>query len=469
MRFGKREQIVGLGIFTIVTIGLLHLMVFGPRAEEFIRVQEQLEAAKEEGENVALLERERDLVEFRETTEKVKSGFDDVLTSLGLSRPPAFYEPTIDSVEVAPIQDTSLSPAQREKRTREMKEAGLDSLREQRKQQQIEMVFEEIRRLREFTPETEDGGRAEDSRFPFLAEDWRVPLEIPEGAQGARLRDNLREAMGTLEILAMVGEVNPQLRQEQIRQFNQKIRDIGIDNQLYQQGGEGSLAAQGRYVPLIHKLSIAMMLEEQLEESKDVGGEEIDRDKLYELIELYLPQEPLEASDVDESLPISEFYFLYESLNFTNTLLEMAEEYDVEEITEFRLGEPGYLTDLGPEPLPWFDPAEVSSPPPPLNRPNPYTFGKEKRTQLALRPADTSLGYCIPLDMQFQATNRVGWTFLYGILKRFRLAEIDELRISSVATAQEGELNWRVRILHVPILLATDVDPATLKAEAEDS
>lgn len=468
MRFGKREQIVGLGIFTIVTIGLLHLMVFGPRAEEFIRVQNQLEAARKKGENVALLEREADLIRFRQATEKVQSGFDDVLTSLSLSRPPAFYEPTLEGVRVELEDDSGLTRAEEEAQLNALKEARLEALRNERLQEQVELVFEEIRTLKERTPKEEARSRDEDARFPFLSDAWRVPLEIPEGAQGARLRDNLREAMGTLEILEMVGEVNPNLRQAQIDQFNQKIRDIGINNALYAQGGPESLAGQGRYVPLIHKLAIAMMLEEQLEESKDVGGEEIDRDKLYELIELYLPQESMEASDVEQELGISEFYFLYESLHFTNQLLEMAEAFDISEITTFRLGDPSYLTELGPEPLPFYDPANAQRTPEPQAVPNPYTFGKVKRTQLALRPADTSLGYCIPADMQFQATNREGWTFLYEILRRFRLSEVDELRISSLESAEDGELNWRVRILHVPLLLATDVDPATLQNEPEE-
>ncbi len=469
MRFGKREQIVGLGIFTIVTIGLLHLTVFGPRAEEFIRVQNQLQAAERAGENVAHLERESDLIRFRQTTELVKTGFDDILTSLGLSRPPAFYDPTLQSVQVELSEETRLSKKDREEQIEELRKAGLPALRKQRLEEQVALVFAEIKKLREFTPKEEASSRGENPRFPFLSTKWRVPLEIPEGAQGARLRDNLREAMGTLEILAMVGEVNQDLREAQIRQFNEKIRDIGINNSLYASAGENSLAAQGRYVPLIHKLSIAMMLEEQLEASRDVGGEEIDRDKLYELIELTLPQESMEAEDIDARLGISEFYFLYESLNFVNSLFEMAEAFDVKEITELTLGDPSYLTDLGPPPLPFYDPQTARPAPKHPIVPNPNTFGKEKQTQLALRPAETSLGYCIPVYMQFRATNRVGWTFLYEIMRRFRLAEIDELRISSVANSEGGELNWRVRVLHVPVALATDVDPATWQSEPEDS
>ncbi len=212
-----------------------------------------------------------------------------------------------------------------------------------------------------------------------------------------------------------------------------------------------------------------MMLEEQLEASRDVGGEEIDRAKLYELIELNLPQESMEASDVDEPLGISEFYFLYESLHFVNAVLGMAEEFDVKEITELTLSDPSYLSDIGPDPLPFYDPATALPPPRHQIVANPNTFGKEKQTQLALRPAETSLAYCIPVFFQFRATNRVGWTFLYEILERFRLAEIDELRISSITGSEGGELNWRVRLLHVPLTLATDVDPATREPAPEDS
>lgn len=466
MRFGKREQIVGLGVFTIIAIGLLHMMVFGPRAERFIKVQEELAAAKEEGENVALLENPRDLAVFREKTAAVKAGFDDVLSSLSLARPVPFYPPSGEGVKIDPIKDPALSPKQKTEAEAVAKALKVAELRKAREEEQIALVFEEIRKLRAFTPDNEEqltGGSQ--TRFPFLLRDWQVPKTIPEGAQGARLRDNFREALGVLEILEMVGGGNPVLREEQVRQFNQKILDIGVDNAVYQAFGPNSLAAQGQYVPLIHKLSIAMMLEEQLEASKNVGGEEIDRKRLYELIELHLPLEPLAASDIDADLGISDFYFLYESLHFVNELLAMAREYGVVEITTLTMNDPSYLADLGPAPLPWSDAGAVVVPYATPIAPSPYTQGKQKLTQLALRPADTSLGYCIPFNMRFIANNRVGWTFLYGILERFRLAELDELRISSIASSQEGELNWQVRVLHVPLLLATDVEPAVASGE----
>jgi hypothetical protein len=453
MRFGKREQIVLLGISTIATIALLHIMVFGPKAEEFVRVQDELNKAKRDGSAVQLLERPAELVQLRRTTEAVQAGYDDLLTSLGLHRPAAFYEPTLDSVYIDPAETGNMNPRQRDAFETEEKPKRLEQLKRQRREEQIQMVFAEIRRLQERTRDSTDAQPRGRTRLPFLARDWRVPLDLPDGAKGARLRDNIREALGTLEIVAMIGAGQTALRDQQIRQFDQKIRDIGVNNQLY---SSHSLGAFGSFIPLIHKLALAMMLEQQLIETRDVGGEEITRSKLYELIELHLPQESLLSSDREAPVGISDMYFLYETLRFVNEFFALADQFEVPEIGTMRLGDPSYLSDME-TPLPWSGFGSTSQPPP--ITPLPYTFGKRKQTQLILPPAEESVGYCIPFDLQFRASNRVGWTFLYEVLRRYRLAEIDDLRITAIRDAEGGELNWRVRILHVPLLFATDVEP----------
>lgn len=467
MRFGKREQIVALGIFTIVTIGLLHLMVFGPKAAEFIEVQGQLEKAKKEGENVALLDKPSDLVAFKKTTEEVKAGYDDILTSLGLTRPAPFYPPTPEDVVIEPVKDSKIPQKDRDKMEADLKAAELSRLKKEREELQIKMVFDELRTLKTYSPSAKNSPRTGRTKVPFIDKDWKIPLDLPEGGKGARLRDNLREAMGTLQILSMIGNSQAGLRDAQIQQFNEKIREIGINNSIYVDSGPDSLAAQGQFVPMIHKLTLAMMLEEQLDATKDVGGEPIDRNKLYELIELYLPTEDLQDSEKEAEMGISDMYFLFESLHFTNALLKMADEFKLEEITTLKMGDPSYLSDIGPMPLPWFDPA---LPPPPQGTPvatSPYTQGKEKLTQLILAPAKESLGYCIPFEMQFQANNSTGWTFLYEILRRYRMAEIDNLKISSIQNSTDGQLIWRVRILDVPLLFATDVAPVTAKSDED--
>jgi hypothetical protein len=458
MRFGKREQIVGLGISTIIAIALLHLLVFGPKAEEFVEVQEELEKAKRDGANVALLDRPADLVNLRKSTEAVRAGYDDLLTSLGLTRPIAFYDPVPASVKIDPSETEGMNARERETFEKEERERRLQSLRRQRREQQVQMVFAEIRKLQETTRDSTSAQRRNRTRLPFLARDWRVPLELPEGAQGARLRDNLREALGTLEIIAMIGAGQPGLRDQQQSQFDQKIRDIGIDNDLYRDTGPDSLAAQGQLIPFLHKLTLAMMLEEQLDATRDVGGVEIDRRRLYELIEFHLPQESLLSSDQQDPIGVGELYFVYETLRFVNEFFALAAEFEVVEISSLRPRDPSYLTDMGPPPLPWNEGGVYPPRDPPVVR-SPYTFGKEKPVQLVLPPAKESLGYCIPFDLQFRATNRLGWTFLYEILRRYRLAEIDELSITSIRDAEGGELNWRVRLLHVPLLFATDVEP----------
>lgn len=457
MRFGKREQIGLLGVSAILAIGLLHLMVFGPKATEFAEVQKNLDRAKKAGENVALLEKPSDLVLFRQTTQEVMAGYDDVLTSLGLTRPTAFYEPTLLSVQLPPI-DEKMAPADREALLANMAALAIAEKSKERKEEQVQLVFAEIRRLRQFAPNAVDTPYRGKTKFPFLANDWKIPLTLPEGARGARLRDNIREALGTREIIAMIGTGQEALRKQQEDQFAAKIREIGIDNTMYADPAAGGLANFGQFVPLIHKLSLAMMLEQEIEATKDVGGEEIDRAKLYDVIELHLPQESLLNTSNDAPLFISDMYFLYESLRFVNELLALSAEYEVAEITSLTLGDPSYVEDLGAPPLPWHDPSiPPPQPTPVLN--SPYTFGQEKRTQLVLGKVDTSLGYCLPVFLQFRATNRVGWNFLYEILRRYRLAEIDELRISSIKESESGELIWRVRVLHIPLLFATDVEP----------
>lgn len=459
-KFGKREQAAALGLGSLVVIGVLHTFVFGPKAAAFSQAYEDRKSAQTEAEYVKLLKHESELVQFEKETAKIGEGYQRIVKSLHVDKNKAFNTVSIEDIKV------EVSPKMRPEEVERARQAAFEKEKKKARDIQIDMVYALFDQLRAYAPGASDS-IAGYTKMPFLAFNgtWRLPQKLKDDIRGAELEDIIREARDIQALLRMIDDET--LRQRQQNLYERELGNLGIREAYYQDVSQRGLAGQGEYVALVHKMWTAQLLERALESGERRYGEELTREDIYSLLGLAAPDMPLINSRNGEDLGISELYLLYEEIGFVVRMLEAAVHNGVVEVGRVTLGEPSYLLARVDNKYPWHR-EDYDEPTPPDVVGSPYTLvGFERIEPIQIKvnpPGDNELGYALPVVVDFRANNVAGWAFIYEVLRVHPMAEIDELQVrfiderqlESIPGSEPGELAWKVKFLHIPMLFAAD-------------
>ncbi len=452
---GKREQIVGLTIGGIVLVGLLHLFVFGPRARELAKAVEKREKETTNIVNLKILKNRNELPNYKKSTTSLATFYESAVTSLGLELNPSFLIPTFDGFVFPAPKGLSGKPLTQAKRQAWRKN------RNRLFTEQVELVLGEIRKLIDQHPSRP--GNDTGTQMTFLSRDWRIPTALPDGVQGGMLKDSIKTMMDNQETYKWVPEDREDLKAQLRREYEGMMFQLGIDYNLYRNPQQ--LPRHGDFVPLIHKMAHADQIEvamgNALGDDLDIGGEIMDRVKLYEVFEIDIPDLPYVNKDnADEEL--NEMYFLWEQLRFLNGMMETAKEDGIGEIVMVQLLRPSYLYKINDSRVGEEGQfVEVEPPPPPTNRyvlPVRYKFENPPTEQQINNPKGATMaersekaqGYALPVRLVFHATNRAAWNFMFDVSRKFLLCEVDELKASSDTSSDANEAWFQIRFVHVP-------------------
>lgn len=456
MKFLKRKFLLPMiGIVSLFVIASLHAGGFGKRANDLVGIRDKVDKSTAEKEKIRRLEDLGDLKALKADNKKLRTKLDEIKVRLKAKKPEAFYPAERSRVDVDIPEEAT---------PEEKKKIVDEAFKKEKKKNdaaQYALIVSEIRKLWEWMPEKR-GNLAGDTKLAFLGKSgWRVPTSLATGLKAEAIRDILREAAGTKEFMDIISKSNVALRIQQKQIFDAQIRRLGIQNALYADIGGYSLAAQGEFIPLLHKLCIAIMIEDELASVEDSTSGPLSREKLFELLELALPTSPLLNNNGGKE-PISDLYFMYEGLRFANSLIDLAIQNEIKEVSILKIEEASYLVNIMDEgDYPWHEQGESTKRPSSEPFKSPYAFAKDGEfpQTVIVAPADGDIGYCIPVSLQFRATNSQGWKFIYSILGEHPLAEVNELAITAVKGANaSGELIWRVTILGIPLLFVMDED-----------
>lgn len=465
MKIGKREQMVGLGIGGILVIGLLHLIVFGPKTKDYSDAYDSVKQQETKMADIKLLKDPKQLDRVMKDLDKVELTYTEATqTSLGLTMDAAFDLPTQDQFIFTPPRGAAADPA--------AKAAAFHDDRDKKTEKEIELVLGEIKKLMEFDAPV--GGSPRKLAATFLRDSpagWHFPKGLPEGLKGGTLTDTVCEIKESWQIAKTVSAVQKEMKANFQQAWERSLAKLGINYLLYRT--PNLLPDQGEYVPPIQKLTYAILVEQNLPPGVQCTGDPtpITRRMLLDMLQIYLPLSPLVDSN-GRDMNVNEMYFIYEQLRFVNSMLKIAEDTGVSEVARVRFEDASYLETqtvrnglppFAPDEPPEATPAPTPVPPnryvlPPSDDPNapPATPGKGQDAS-ARTPLD--LGYCLPIVVQFRSSNLSAWSFLYEVLRQNRLSEIDRLRIAAAATTERSETaeEWvEVRFLHIPFIFALE-------------
>ena len=474
MRFiGKREQIVIGAIATLVTIALIHFFMFAPaiRAYQEAREQRDAKAQKIRGFKTLSPAQTDKLAHFQEQTQQFLGRLNQALEKLKLSTPEAF--------EIPDQADTDLE------------EAEYAQLVQLKKEKQIDLVMEELRRLREFKTGEQD------TQMSFLQLDsslqfdlqrrwgWNLPTELPQPLQSAQLWDMLTKVAEDKDILTrMSASLQRVQRLNMIYQSKLDYLYSGQPQPGYQQYYIEPLRQFGEFVPLFYRMSFADLILQRIDpqDPPTILEQPLDRARLFELLDIRIPEEPMPGTDR------SKLYFAYEQLRNLNWLLEMAQQNGVKQVYQVALMGYGYLRQqeelgdpnlnarvdlirLGSDETIVFpkraeslvsgwglqgqaggdaaadrrdsekyeededddddeDDSQITGDVLSLTTAEPMSF-----PEVPSEPTDAAIGYAVLIKMSFIAENPNTWNYLYRVLKQKPLAELDRLTVRSSSRA----------------------------------
>ncbi|MBI1785146.1 hypothetical protein HYR69_08375, partial [Candidatus Sumerlaeota bacterium] len=221
MRFGKREQIVVLGLAVLGTIGLLHLLFFSGRASElatsFKKVQE-LEGQVRDLKRIADMGR---FNKFKEMTKALGTTYTDVITSLSLTHPPEFNALRLDDVVITPPKGAAKEQIQK------MKEAKLNEMRKEQSGKQLDLIYAQLEKLQEFAADAERNDETKTKAY-FLGNfsgkggGWNLPIALPKDLYSpnnksdiGKLVDKLRELSQNKGMLDVINKEQTELQKKQ--------------------------------------------------------------------------------------------------------------------------------------------------------------------------------------------------------------------------------------------------------------
>src|SRR6185503_19912485 len=83
-------------------------------------------------------------------------------------------------------------------------------------------------------------------------------------------------------------------------------------------------------------------------------------------------------------------------------------------------------------------------------------------------PGPGDIGFCLPVTFQFRSNNLNGWRFLFTVLQKFPMSELDQVSmLTDPGTAESGDNFFQVRFLFAPYVFGVQVPkPEDVKAEA---
>lgn len=453
---GKREQIVSLTIGGIVLIGLLHMVVFGPRANKLSKAVEKRKKETANTENLKILRNRNELPNYKKSTKSLGTFYQSAVTSVGLELHPAFLIPTFEGYVFTAPKGLDADAARRAKRQSWRKH------KEKLFVEQTELVRIEIRKLIDHHPNRP--GNESSTQMTFLSRDWLLPTALPDGVQGGMLKDSITKMRDNQITREWVPKDRGDLLAQLTREYEAMIFQLGIDYRLYR--NPQMLPRHGDFVPLIHKMAHADLIEaalsEALGEDLDIGGEIMTRERLYGVLEIDIPELPYVDKDKKDQ-ELNEMYFLWEQLRFINGMMETAKEDGIGEIVMVQLFRPSYLYKIidervgeegqyvEPEPTPpptnrYVLPAQYKFENPPLTE---QEINNPKGATIADR-SEKAQGYALPVRLVFHATNRAAMNFMFNVTREFLLCEVDELKASADTRSEANEAWFQVRFVHVP-------------------
>lgn len=428
MNFGRREQKVVLGISFLVVVGLLHVLVFSPGAKAYKASVDELAAATLKMQGVSRVKDPRALKEIEADSARMELKVKDIVTSLRMSIDPCFV-PGGTPEEVL---------AKHEK--------------------QFELIDGKLTTLLSF--DKRRGGNAfGNTEMSFFAEGgWNFPVQVPPEARGGRLRDITRDIQETLSLMEGISRTTEEGQvalARQRAQYERQLLALGVNNEAYRDAKDfasgGSLAAWGEYVPLLHKMVHARLLQQQIKEAPGATETESSRDEIYKMLEIRMPYSPLPG------IVASDTYFLDQQLDYLNRTLSLMVRLEVAQVVGVILEPPSYLVNTadraqfasGKQGWDSFTPVPASFVLDPRNE----TADIEFPTPKIEANGASDVGYCIPIVFQFRANNRTLWTFLYEVLREFPMSEIDQtMTFTTREQAKSGDIFAQVRIIYVPYL-----------------
>lgn len=509
MNIGKREQIVIGVISALGLIAGLHYYIFAPGVVNLAKAQGERDATMTQLKGMIRLNDPKKLDLFENQINQYLDNLDEGLKTLKVDQPEIFALPTLAKVEPKkgeppfppPIPTppranwkpgrgqtpwpTPLPPEKEPRRARQ-REIAME-----RAPQQLTMIMDEVAKLRAAQaakhPELSflDFRQAPPNMPPTQWSGWRVPTELPAEMQGGALADALKDIANYKGMVDMTAKSSNLLRTIQ-QNYNNFTYKIGLDMDF-----NTNLKKYGEFVPQIQKLFFVDLIMKRA--ASTPGGmiilsKQLTTADLCNYLDVNLDFVPLEG------ISESKAYFLYEELRNLNYMIEMAGKMGVKRITEVTLRGYGYLrffpnltaeqiegsypnpvtlSDdeqdglMGPE-LPDgytmnaagqvldamgnpVDPNQVIAllHPEMLEPNDPLLNGLPPVTHSgSIVPKADELGYAIPIKMAYVATNTVGISYLYEILRDKPLAELHRLIMRSLSA------NWEILNPYYSVLSA---------------
>lgn len=447
MRIGKREQIVGMGIGGLVAIGSLHFFVFSPRAIELRTVHAEVEVLKGRAKDLKQIDNQVKFNEFKKMTEELKTEYADVFSSMTLTDI-GIFGPS-GSIE-AVVLDTPPKPGTKPDEIRNMKQRKWVDQFLATSNVQIDKILEQLRGLMKYDRRlnAEASGKTE---FLFLSDpkSWRMIHALPPDVYTAgstdigRLVDvlsDLAQTQGMLKVISPVDQADLYARQRKAYEIG--LAKLGLNNDVYRDLSPGGLTAKGEYVPLIHKLALAMLIEEAMatDPEREIAGSKLTREQLYQWLEITVPVRPLQG------LGMGELFFVSNELALATSLMELMVKNEILQVYDLRFGELSYV--VAQPKMANGDINAKDERPAPVILQSPHVLPS---TDTALRkpvlPGDSDTGICVVVTIQFRASNANGTRFIYDYLSMNPLSELDEIQF--LGTPEGTDFFCEVKLMHV--------------------
>lgn len=446
IKFGKREQMIALVVGTIVVIGGLEVLFFSDRRARYTSALNDKNAAVSAYSPLRPPRNRGEIDAQRERNDLLAAKYDEALTSFGLRRAAAFE----------PIKPGA---------------ADADLMRAARREEQVELIFAQVRELMARDPRRE--GNSQKLLFMAMPGDpnagWELPVGLPDGLDQDTLRAVLEQLNDTVGSRRMVSRDNMDLRASLQADYENLLLRLGVNNAIYRNlDPVQSVSANGFYVPVINKLMWAAILEEALGDSTVIAGSAVNKARILEWLGIRIPFDEIEPRIGSEA------YLLYKEIEILNRFLGVVEKSELTQVFGVKMLDPSWLrvkpqaaaqgnrsrpapppsssssssASFGPEPSPTPLPANVlvvdaklesvagtgstggitSATRPASSSSSPTMTGIGK-------PAQTDLGMAFPIVIQAVTTHDGMWEFVWAVLREFPLAEIDETSIQSAASA----------------------------------
>lgn len=429
MAIGKREQIVGLSIAVLAVIGIIHVVIFQPRAQEYAEVKQQYTAGRTTLQDAEVLTSPNVLATYRKKTDEYSAELTSVTAQLQVDVPKIYSELTADNIRARVDETTSLLQQLMAKRA---------SVR------QPQLTFLDNR------PHPQS---------PQYQLAWNFPRQLPNlGTQGA-IWDTVVRLADRYALLNSIPD--PQLRLEQRAVYNQFLAQLGMapievsyfvansrvgpvyfnETKLSEQLGTQAIRNAycidrfGVAVPELRKFVFLDLLYR----NTDGRTPPVARDRMAQVLEINLPW-------VEET-----YLTINRQLKALIDIIEIAEKNQVLEISEVRLLRPVEIAKVeqrepGKTPTPKETPATQTGAGPSgvIGRigggavnPN---FAQAGPTPI---PADKVIGSGAGIEITFRATNPNMIGFLFDLGTSPRTYAVDDLHIQ---TAPDGILSTSTTI-----------------------